>query len=241
MNKKTFYAGYGSNFNPEVMLGRRPDSKFVSGGVLENWALTLPHFADIEMIPGENTPVAVWEIDEAGLASLDKQEGVDRTDGGGYVRTPVKVNVNGKTLTAMAYTMRPMYKENEKALAASKTRIYEGGGNYVETIKTGYEFGGFSKDDMQPLKYVLLYNRMDDGFKFEVWDVNKEESIHTIETCKQLEHANSELAKFGIKIDTENFEKSLLDVFTQQIYTNRSELSKQLQSNNAIVQQEKAN
>ena len=55
---KRLYIAYGSNMNIKQMEYRCPDAKIIGKTYLENWELTMPFYANIEMEKGKKTPIA---------------------------------------------------------------------------------------------------------------------------------------------------------------------------------------
>jgi len=100
------YAAYGSNLNREQMADRCPTAKVVGAGAMKGWRLLFRGaregaVATVEPFEGGSVPVLVWEITPADEAALDHYEGWPFF----YRKETVKVELNGKTVTAMVYIM----------------------------------------------------------------------------------------------------------------------------------------
>ena len=103
---------------------------------LENWELTMPFYANIEIKKGKKTPILLWELSAKDEAELDRYEGYPR----GYDKKDLLLNVNNSVVSAMAYIMTDEYKK--------KNRIARD--EYVEGIIQGYVDAGFDKSEFNP-------------------------------------------------------------------------------------------
>lgn len=138
--KKRLYIAYGSNMNKEQMEYRCPDARIIGKTYLENWELTMPFYANIEMDRGKKTPILLWEITAQDEAKLDRYEGYPR----GYDKKDLLVSINNSTVSAMAYIMTDEYKKNNRI--ANST--------YTEGIIQGYMDAGFDKSEFKPRRNV---------------------------------------------------------------------------------------
>lgn len=135
---KRLYVAYGSNMDKDQMEKRCPGAKVFGKTYLENWTLTLPHYANIERSKGKRTPVLIWEITSENEESLDSCEGYPSC----YDKIDVIICVDGKLITAMAYVMTDEYKKSD-----IKPR-----NGYVDQILQGYRDAGFDETEFQPRK-----------------------------------------------------------------------------------------
>lgn len=133
---KRLYIAYGSNMDRTQMEKRCPGAKVVGKTYLEDWELTLPHYANIERSEGKKTPVLVWEITREHECALDRYERYPRY----YDKMDIIVNIDGKLVSAMAYVMTEEYKNEEK-------EPHEG---YKEQILRGYIDAGFHEAEFRP-------------------------------------------------------------------------------------------
>jgi len=133
---KRLYIAYGSNMNKKQMEYRCPDAKIIGKTYLENWELTMPFYANIEIKKGKKTPILLWEISAKDEAKLDRYEVYPR----GYDKKDLLVNVNNSVVSAMAYIMTDEYKKKDGI-------AYSG---YIEGIIQGYVDAGFDKSEFNP-------------------------------------------------------------------------------------------
>jgi gamma-glutamylcyclotransferase (GGCT)/AIG2-like uncharacterized protein YtfP len=133
-----YYIAYGANMNHDLMIGRRPESKFIGKTVLKDTVLTMPFYANIEEKEGAETPVAIWKISANGEKSLDKQEGVEKKQ---YYKSRIKLDMGKKVVKGLVYIMTDEYK-NDKDMRAKD--------GYEDKIRQGYIDSGFSEKDFQP-------------------------------------------------------------------------------------------
>lgn len=109
MNK--LYISYGSNLNTEQMAHRCPTAEPIAVATLKDHKLVFqgrPHGAHANVIPakGEEVPVVIWKITAKDEAALDIYEGVK---GGYYTKEMMEIEVNGQTVEALIYIMRPSH------------------------------------------------------------------------------------------------------------------------------------
>lgn len=133
---KRLYVAYGSNMDKTQMKRRCPGAKVLGKTYLENWTLTLPHYANIERSKGKKTPALIWEITNENEEVLDCYEGYPNC----YDKIDIIVCVDGKCMTAMAYVMTDEYKKCDK-----KPRS-----GYIDQILQGYRDAGFDEAEFQP-------------------------------------------------------------------------------------------
>jgi gamma-glutamylcyclotransferase (GGCT)/AIG2-like uncharacterized protein YtfP len=129
---KTVYAAYGSNLNQAQMSLRCPDAVVLSRGELKGYELVFqghPTSAVATIVPKEDgsVPILLWEISGRDEQALDRYEGYPSF----YWKEDIRVESEGKAVTAMAYVMTPGHRHGLPS---------EG---YYEIIAEGYEECGF--------------------------------------------------------------------------------------------------
>ena len=142
------YVAYGSNLDKAQMARRCLDAKVYGVGKLNGWEMLFHgsktgSYATIARRPGCHVPVAVWEISERDERNLDRYEGFPTF----YQKHNVMVEMaseGGKKKKCMVYIMTPGTAPGEP------TRTY------VETIRRGYRYFGFSE---RVLQEALARNR----------------------------------------------------------------------------------
>ena len=133
--RNKLYIAYGSNLNLAQMANRCPTARVLGRSALVGWRLLFrgahaAAVATVEPCTGSKVPVLVWEITPADEAALDRYEGFPYL----YRKERVKVNLDGKTVVAMAYIMndgRPL----------AQPSCY-----YYASILEGYQAAGFDSD-----------------------------------------------------------------------------------------------
>lgn len=133
---KRLYIAYGSNMDKTQMETRCPGARVLGITYLENWELTLPHFADIVRSEGKKTPSLIWEITNENESSLDRCEGYPTH----YDKIDIIANIDGKLMSAMAYVMTDEYKKRDN-------KPHSG---YIDRILRGYRDAGFDEAEFQP-------------------------------------------------------------------------------------------
>lgn len=133
---RRLYIAYGSNMDKTQMEKRCPGAIVIGKTYLENWELTLPHYANIERSEGKKTPALIWEITKGNENSLDRYEGYPTC----YDKIDIIVNVNGKVVSAMAYVMTYEYQK----------RYIKPRSGYKEQIFRGYRDAGFDEAEFRP-------------------------------------------------------------------------------------------
>lgn len=131
------YIAYGSNMNVPQMSHRCPTAKIVGTSTIPDYQLVFrgaeeSAVATIEPKTGSTVPVVIWTINPADERSLDRYEGYPHL----YIKQDFTVDVNGDTVTAMAYIM------------TQGRRIGSPSPRYLKTISDGYEYFGI---DRRPL------------------------------------------------------------------------------------------
>ena len=106
------YFAYGSNMADAVMTENCPPHRFLGVARLPDHRVmfnrrsvrTGTGVADVMPAGGESVWGVLYEVDEAGLASLDRKEGYDRA----YRREPLAVELasDGSRQLAMTYSVR---------------------------------------------------------------------------------------------------------------------------------------
>ena len=109
MNRKpTLYIAYGSNLNLPQMAHRCPTAEVVGASQLKDYELLFrgsrrSAVATVEPKEGSTVPVLLWRIQERDEVSLDLYEGYPRL----YDKQMMDVELDGTTVSAMAYIMTP--------------------------------------------------------------------------------------------------------------------------------------
>ena len=142
MNKGyKLYIAYGSNMNLEQMARRCPTGRVAGTTEMNGYRLLFrgAHegaVATVEPCKGGSVPVLAWWITPADEAALDRYEGFPYL----YRKENVKVNLNGKKLTAMVYIM------NEGNEYYGYRPLGQPSACYYTTILEGYKDAGFDID-----------------------------------------------------------------------------------------------
>ncbi len=119
------YLAYGSNLHIEQMQRRCPTAEVLGTSTLHGYRLVFNGVATIEPDPDRSVPVLLWDIKPVDEIPLDRYEGYPRL----YRRETVQVELDGKTVDAMAYIMNP------KGIAPPSPYYYD-------VIRQGYEMNG---------------------------------------------------------------------------------------------------
>ena len=119
------YLAYGSNLHIEHMQQRCPTAEVLGTSTLHGYRLVFNGVATIEPDPDRSVPVLLWDIKPADEIPLDRYEGYPQL----YRRETVQVELDGKTVDAMAYIMNP------KGIAPPSPYYYD-------VIRKGYEMNG---------------------------------------------------------------------------------------------------
>ena len=138
MEEKQYYIAYGSNFHLKQMHRRCPNAKVVGSGELQGYGLVFKGrdygaYVTIEPKEGGTVPVLIWELGENDENALDRYEGYPKL----YTKSMMETEVNGETISAMVYVMRP------------DMRIGMPSNVYLQIITEGYENAGFNMKGLQ--------------------------------------------------------------------------------------------
>ena len=132
--KTKLYLAYGSNLNLGQMAHRCPDSQVAGKAELPGYRLLFrggQHnaHATIEEAEGRTVPVLLWKVSVRDEALLDRYEGYPYY----YDKVQIPVELDGKTVSAMAYVMQPGFDLNKPSPS------------YLHTIREGYQAAGFDQ------------------------------------------------------------------------------------------------
>ena len=132
--KTKLYLAYGSNLNLGQMAHRCPDSQVAGHAELPRYRLLFrgrPHnaHATIEQSECHTVPVLLWRLSVRDEALLDRYEGYPYY----YDKVQIPVELDGKTVSAMAYVMQPGFDLNKPSPS------------YLHTIREGYQAAGFDQ------------------------------------------------------------------------------------------------
>ena len=125
-----YYLAYGSNLNKRQMDLRCPDAVPVCAVTIKDYELIFRGVATIEPKPGASVQCGVWMISKEDERQLDRYEGYPSL----YWKQDFQVELEGETVTAMAYVMAEgTYPKRPPSTG------------YLRTIMEGYE--DFGLDD----------------------------------------------------------------------------------------------
>lgn len=132
--KTKLYLAYGSNLNLGQMAHRCPDSQVAGKAQLPGYRLLFRGrpgnaHATIEESEGRTVPVLLWKVSVRDEALLDRYEGYPYY----YGKVQIPVELDGKTVSAMAYVMQPGFDLNKPSPS------------YLHTIREGYQAAGFDQ------------------------------------------------------------------------------------------------
>lgn len=132
--KTKLYLAYGSNLNLGQMAHRCPDSQVAGKAELPGYRLLFRGrpgnaHATIEESEGYTVPVLLWKVSVRDEALLDRYEGYSYY----YGKVQIPVELDGKTVSAMAYVMQPGFDLNKPS------------SSYLHTIREGYQAAGFDQ------------------------------------------------------------------------------------------------
>lgn len=132
--KTKLYLAYGSNLNLGQMAHRCPDSQVAGRAQLPGYRLLFRGrpgnaHATIEESEGRTVPVLLWKVSVRDEALLDRYEGYPYY----YDKVQIPVELDGKTVSAMAYVMQPEFDLNKPS------------SSYLHTIREGYQAAGFDQ------------------------------------------------------------------------------------------------
>lgn len=132
--KTKLYLAYGSNLNLGQMAHRCPDSQVAGKAELSDYRLLFRGrpgnaHATIEEAEGRTVPVLLWKVSVRDEALLDRYEGYPYY----YDKVQIPVELDGKTVSAMAYVMQPGFACNNPSSV------------YLHTVRDGYQAAGFDQ------------------------------------------------------------------------------------------------
>ena len=136
------YLAYGSNLHIEQMQQRCPTAEVLGTSTLHGYRLVFNGVATIEPDPDRSVPVLLWDIKPADEIPLDRYEGYPRL----YRRETVQVELDGRTVDAMAYIMNP------KGIAPPSPYYYD-------VIRKGYEMNGLDIEVLEQARQESLTKR----------------------------------------------------------------------------------
>lgn len=124
-----YYLAYGSNLNVGQMAYRCPDAKIIGTAEIKDYRLKFKgsysgSYLTIEKAKGFTVPVAVWQVSDDDIRSLDRYEGYPSFY---YKRTMVLPCSDGKRHRCFVYIMH----ENRPLGIPSPF--------YVQTCEQGYK------------------------------------------------------------------------------------------------------
>ncbi len=127
-----YYLAYGSNLNVRQMRRRCPQAVRAGASTIKDYELVFlgnsrSGVASIVPCAGGSVPVGIWEITLGDEQALDQYEGFPWL----YKKKTFTVQVDGRTVNAMAYIMTPGH---QTAIPSQY---------YLDTILEGYEDFGF--------------------------------------------------------------------------------------------------
>lgn len=137
------YAAYGSNINTEQMNRRCPDAKIIGTGNVQDMQLAFNKVATLHSKSDTVSPVLLWELTEEDEKKLDVFEGYPHK----YHKETVRVEADGKIITAMSYIM------NDSKRQRVPTE------EYYDRISKGYAQFGFD--------FIYLENAFDRALEYE--------------------------------------------------------------------------
>lgn len=143
-----YYIAYGSNINTTQMAHRCPTAVVEGTATIQDYEIVFKGshsyaVATIEKKKGASVPVLVWSIKPSDERALDHYEGYPHL----YIKQDFQIELNGKTITAMAYVMtegRPLGQP---------------GAAYLTTITAGYEEFNFEKKPLFNAAVALRASR----------------------------------------------------------------------------------
>ena len=145
--KTKLYLAYGSNLNLGQMAHRCPDSQVAGKAELSDYHLLFRGrpgnaHATIEEAEGRTVPALLWKVSVRDEALLDRYEGYPYY----YDKVKIPVELDGKTVSAMAYVMQPGFACNNPSSV------------YLHTVRDGYQAVGF---DQAILDQALVETRQE--------------------------------------------------------------------------------
>lgn len=128
------YIAYGSNLSKQQMRSRCPSSRPLGKFMLSHARLVFRNVADLEYVPGEQTPCGLWAINAADEKALDGYEGI--ASGAYFKSDEIKLNYLGQPRRALVYLM-------------NSTGVYPPSQTYADTIRRGYRDFGLDEDYLE--------------------------------------------------------------------------------------------
>lgn len=170
--REKLYLAYGSNLNLRQMMYRCRTAKVVGTAEVKDHELLFRggscSVATIEPAAGSSVPVLLWSIRPGDEKALDIYEGYPRL----YTKKELEVELDGETVTAMAYVM------TEGHIAGSPSQ------SYLNTIAEGYRSAGF---DLNVLRMAL--HRSIEVYRTEAVDNN----YHLYKALEEMEAPEEDL------------------------------------------------
>lgn len=130
-----YYLAYGSNLNIGQMAYRCPDAKIIGTAEIKDYRLKFKgsysgSYLTIEKAKGFTVPVAVWQVSDDDIRSLDRYEGYPSFY---YKRTMVLLCSDGKRHRCFVYIM---HEDRQLGIPSPF---------YVHTCEQGYDDFDFDK------------------------------------------------------------------------------------------------
>ena len=148
------YFGYGANTNHQQMARRCPGAVFIGTASLPNHRLVFRGVADVIKTPGYRVTGALWEINRAHLAALDRFEGYPNL----YTRGQRAVAANSdRRPRATVYWMNQGH-----ALAVP----YE---SYLGALIDGYLDCGLPREQLEDACRYSAVNGSDEPYRSRQW------------------------------------------------------------------------
>jgi gamma-glutamylcyclotransferase (GGCT)/AIG2-like uncharacterized protein YtfP len=133
------YIAYGANVSSTTMTERCPAAKFLGTMAMRDYLLVFRGVADMVRAEGKTANVAVYELSDECVESLNAFESVPSR----YKTRKIDVTINGERKTALMYVMQASMKERgqQKPFAA-----------YEECLREGYAEAGLPLADIDEAK-----------------------------------------------------------------------------------------
>lgn len=185
-----FYMAYGMNTEPGAMAFRTSTSVPIGRGLIRDHAFRFAVHADVYPQRGAVTQGVLWEIDDAGLASLDLREGYPHY----YDRKIVVVESGGRSYDAWMYYMTPGHREEPpydgyyKMLTSGYTAFGVPLSQIVDALESAYQ-----AEDMRTLQ--------NSGGRPTRWFDSYTQLLHQHVGKKRLAQISREAASQGISTE----------------------------------------
>lgn len=133
------YIAYGANVSFDVMNERCPNAKFLGTMAMRDYMLVFRGVADMVRAEGKTANVAIYELSDECVESLNKYESVPSR----YKVRKIDLEVDGERRTAIMYVMIKEKKAQgqQKPFAA-----------YEECLRKGYAEAGLPVEDIDSAK-----------------------------------------------------------------------------------------